>query len=108
MLRKLRPHAFISTHFLGFAARLEEEKKIEGLRFLQVELGADHEPTYQFVRGVAKTSLAGQTAARLGVTGEQLAQLVERNVAQAKAEGPPTSIPVEKKPDPLEAPEGEG
>jgi DNA mismatch repair protein MutS2 len=97
MLRKLRPHAFISTHFLGFAARLEEEKKIEGLRFLQVELGADHEPTYQFVRGVAKTSLAGQTAARLGVTGEQLAQLVDRNVAQAKAEAPPTSTPVDEK-----------
>lgn len=88
ILRKLRPHAFISTHFLGFAARLESERKIEGLRFLQVELGSDHEPTYRFVPGVAKTSLAGQTAARLGVTGEQLAQLVERNMAQSPGSTP--------------------
>src|ERR1700727_988655 len=35
MLTKLRPQAFITTHFLQFAARLEREKKIEGLRFLQ-------------------------------------------------------------------------
>jgi len=34
---------------------------------------------------VARTSLAGQAAARLGVTGEQLMVLVERNIAQASA-----------------------
>ncbi len=82
MLRKLKPHAFLTTHFLSFAATLERERRIEGLHFLQVELGRDREPTYHFVPGVAKTSLAGQTAARLGVTGEALLQLVERNVAE--------------------------
>ena len=80
MLRKLQPHAFLTTHFLAFAATLEREHRIEGLRFLQVQLGPDQEPTYRFVPGVAKTSLAGQTAARLGVTGEALLALVERNM----------------------------
>jgi len=81
MLRKLRPHAFLTTHFLAFAAALERERRIEGLHFLQVELGQDREPTYRFAPGVAKTSLAGQTAARLGVTGEALLKLVEQNAA---------------------------
>ena len=78
------PHgrlAFLTTHFLAFAAALERERRIEGLHFLQVELGADREPTYRFAPGVAKTSLAGQTAARLGVTGEALLALVEKNAA---------------------------
>ena len=83
MLRRLKPHAFMTTHFLAFAATLEREKRIEGLRFLQVQLGPDQEPTYRFAPGVAKTSLAGQTAARLGVTGDQLLELVERNIAHA-------------------------
>ncbi len=39
MLTRLRPQAFITTHFLAFAGRLEREKKIPDLRFLQVELG---------------------------------------------------------------------
>ena len=82
MLGKLKPHVFLTTHFLAFAAGLERERRIEGLHFLQVELGADREPTYRFTRGVAKTSLAGQTAARLGVTREALLQLVERHVAK--------------------------
>lgn len=84
MLTRLRPQAFITTHFLAFAARLEREQKIPDLRFLQVELGPDHEPTYQFVPGVAHTSLARHAAARLGVTGEQLLSLIERNVAGAR------------------------
>ncbi len=83
MLTRLRPQAFITTHFLAFAARLEQERKITDLRFLQVELGPDHQPTYQFVPGVARTSLAGHAAARLGVTGEQLMSLIERNISQA-------------------------
>jgi DNA mismatch repair protein MutS2 len=86
MLTRLLPQAFITTHFLAFAARLEREKKIGELRFLQVQLGADQEPTYQFVPGVAETSLAGHAAARLGVTGEQLMSLIERNIAKM---GPP-------------------
>ncbi|HEX7671822.1 MAG TPA: DNA mismatch repair protein, partial [Polyangiaceae bacterium] len=88
MLTRLDPQAFITTHFLAFAARLERERKIPALRFLQVELGPDQEPTYQFVPGVARTSLAGQAAARLGVTGEQLLSLIERNIGQAAARNP--------------------
>lgn len=83
MLTRLRPQAIITTHFLAFAARLEREKKIQDLRFLQVALGPDHEPTYQFTPGVASTSLAGHAAARLGVTGDQLMELIERNIKEA-------------------------
>lgn len=85
MLTRLKPQAFITTHFLAFAARLEQEKKISDLRFLQVELGPDHTPTYQFTPGVARTSLAAHAASRLGVTGDQLMTLIERNVALADA-----------------------
>ena len=85
MLSRLNPQALITTHFLAFAARLEKEKKIRELRFLQVELGADERPTYQFVPGVAQTSLASHAAARLGVTGDQLMSLIERNIARASA-----------------------
>jgi len=89
MLTRLRPQAFITTHFLAFAGRLESAGAIPELRFLQVALGANHEPTYQFKPGVAQTSLAGHAAARLGVTGEQLLALVERNTRAlaAKREG---------------------
>ena len=83
MLTKLAPQAFITTHFLAFAARLERERPIEALRFLQVELGPGDRPTYQFVPGVAQTSLASHAAARLGVTREQLLALVERNTRRS-------------------------
>lgn len=77
LLRELHPQAFISTHFLQFAARLAAES--DGLSsFLQVELDARNQPTYQFVEGVAAASLAQKTAARLGVTREELAALVDR------------------------------
>jgi len=85
MLTKLSPQTFITTHFLAFANRLEAERSIDALRFLQVELGEAQKPTYQFVSGVAKTSLAGQAAERLGVTGTQLLSLVERNIARARS-----------------------
>jgi DNA mismatch repair protein MutS2 len=80
MLGRLGPQAFITTHFLTFAARLESEQKIPGLAFLQVELGPHRLPTYQFAAGVARTSLAAHAAERLGVTGEQLLSLIERNL----------------------------
>jgi DNA mismatch repair protein MutS2 len=83
-LTRLRPQTFITTHFLAFAGRLERERSIAELRFLQVDLGPNHEPTYRFAPGVALTSLASQTAARLGVTGEQLTALVDRNLAAAR------------------------
>jgi DNA mismatch repair protein MutS2 len=88
MLTRLEPQAFITTHFLAFAARLERERKIADLRFLQVEMGPDQAPTYQFAPGVARTSLAGHAAARLGVTGDQLLSLVERNIARVQAAVP--------------------
>ena len=87
MLTMLKPQAFITTHFLAFAGRLDQERKIVDLRFIQVELGPDHKATYQFTPGVARTSLAGHAAARLGVTGEQLLTLIERNIAQTQASG---------------------
>jgi DNA mismatch repair protein MutS2 len=80
-LTRLRPQGFITTHFLEFAARLERERKIADLRFLQVVLGPEQEATYQFAQGVASTSLAARAAARLGVTAEQLLMLVETKLA---------------------------
>jgi DNA mismatch repair protein MutS2 len=85
MLSRLRPQAFITTHFLAFAARLDREKKIPDLGFLQVDLDAERRATYQFIPGVANTSLAGQAAERLGVTGEQLLSLIERNIRLRQA-----------------------
>jgi DNA mismatch repair protein MutS2 len=76
LLRELEPQAFITTHFLRFAADLERERPLPRLEFLQVELDANNEPTYGFVPGVAKTSFAGKTAERLGVTREALEALV--------------------------------
>ena len=82
MLTLLKPQAFVTTHFLGFAARLQAEAKIEDLRFLQVLLDENEKATYQFGLGVASTSLAAHAAARLGVTGEQLLALIEQKVAK--------------------------
>lgn len=80
MMSQLEPQAFISTHFLAFAQRLERDGKIPRLAFIQVELDAERRPTYQFVPGVATSSLAAHTAERLGVTGEQLSALIQRNL----------------------------
>lgn len=77
LLRELRPQVFISTHFLDFASRLASYAAEEDLRFLQVELGERDVPTYQFIPGVAKTSLAQTTASRLGVTRDELFRLVQ-------------------------------
>jgi DNA mismatch repair protein MutS2 len=84
MLARLRPQAYITTHFLEFAARLATSGHIGELRYLQVALGPDAEPTYQFEPGVAKTSLAGQAAKRLGVTGDQLLTLIDQKLATAQ------------------------
>jgi DNA mismatch repair protein MutS2 len=88
MFERLEPQAFITTHFLAFAARLEQQKKIAGLGFLQVELDPERRPTYQFLPGVAKTSLAAHTAERLGVTGEQLLSLIEQNIRKQQSAFP--------------------
>ena len=85
LLSKLRPQAFITTHFLRFAGRLADAKAIEGLRFAQVELDGSQKPTYQFVAGVASTSLAAHAAARLGVTRDELEGLIDRNLQRPPA-----------------------
>lgn len=76
LLTKLRPQAIITTHFLQFAERLAAHPPIENLKFLQVSLDPHLHPLYQFVPGVASTSLASQTAERLGVTREALETLI--------------------------------
>lgn len=81
LLPRLRPQVFVTTHFLDAARALEATRPVERLRFLQVELGEQDTPTYQFVPGVAPTSLANQVASRLGVTREELEALVEQREA---------------------------
>ena len=44
---------------------------------MRVEMSDDLSSTYQFVRGVAETSLAAETAKRLGVTFEELSKLID-------------------------------
>lgn len=80
MLGQLEPQAFITTHFLEFAKRLQRERKIPSLDFIRVELDPQRRPTYQFLPGVADSSLAAHTAERLGVTGEQLSALIQQNL----------------------------
>jgi DNA mismatch repair protein MutS2 len=84
MLTRLSPQAFITTHFLAFVGRLARENEIADLRYLQVDLGAEHRPTYQFKPGVAETSLAAHAASRLGVTRDQLLSLIDRNTLMAQ------------------------
>jgi DNA mismatch repair protein MutS2 len=76
LLPELGVQAFVTTHLLQFAARLANERPIAGIDFIQVELDDKERPTYRFVPGVAKTSLAAKTAARLGVTREELLQRI--------------------------------
>jgi DNA mismatch repair protein MutS2 len=87
MLNQLEPQAFISTHFLAFAERLQKTSKIPNLAFIQVQLDQQRRPTYQFVPGVASSSLAAHTAERLGVTGEQLSALIQQNLRVRQLSG---------------------
>jgi DNA mismatch repair protein MutS2 len=75
LLPELGVRAFVTTHFLQFVAQLAREAP-PPLEFLQVELDAKEQPTYRFTAGVARTSLANRTAARLGVTREELLQRI--------------------------------
>jgi DNA mismatch repair protein MutS2 len=82
LLPELGVQAFVTTHLLQFAARLAQERStgahgVAEIDFLQVELDELERPTYRFVPGVAKTSLAAKTAARLGVTREELLERIE-------------------------------
>jgi DNA mismatch repair protein MutS2 len=82
LLPELGVQAFVTTHLLQFAAHLAEDRGGMPIAFLQVELDARERATYRFVPGVAKTSLAQRTAARLGVTREEL---LERIAAKRRA-----------------------
>jgi DNA mismatch repair protein MutS2 len=94
LLGDLEPQAFVSTHFLGLAARMAASHPGE-LSFLQVELDARERPTYRFVDGVATSSLARQTAARLGVTRVELEELVEQKRLARLARRARTPRPVD-------------
>jgi len=78
LLHELEHEVHITTHFLNFAHSLQSEAESLGLTFLQVELDEAEHATYRFVPGVATTSLAQQTAQRLGVTRDQLRALIRR------------------------------
>ena len=85
LLRKLSPMAFVTTHFLDLAKELEARPPIDDLEFLQVEIDASQASTYQFVPGVAETSLAVGTARRLGVDFERLAAIIDAHVQEPRA-----------------------
>ena len=85
LLDRLETVAFVSTHFLDFAKTLEERPPVDCLGFLRVESAEDLSSTYQFLPGVAETSLAAATAERLGVGFEQLAELIAARRQQDEA-----------------------
>ncbi|APR79658.1 DNA mismatch repair protein MutS [Minicystis rosea] len=92
LLPELSAQVFVTTHLLSFAERLAQDRPIEALEVFQVELDAHERPTYGFVPGVAKTSLAHKTAARLGVTKDELLGLIAAKKRAAASEGSgPTS-----------------
>jgi DNA mismatch repair protein MutS2 len=76
LLIEMNAQAFVTTHFLEFASRLERTRPLPGLEFLCVGLDSDKRPSYRFERGVAESALAQQTAQRLGVTYQELSALV--------------------------------
>ncbi len=82
LLERMKAGAFVSTHFLDFARSLEQERPLPRLQFLQVEPGKEATSTYQFIPGVAASSLAQETAQRLGVTFDQLSQLMDQQAAR--------------------------
>ncbi|HVS15449.1 MAG TPA: DNA mismatch repair protein [Thermoanaerobaculia bacterium] len=92
LLRHVRPTAFVTTHFLDFARSLEADPVIPGLEFLQVEVDEELRSTYQFVPGVASTSLASVTAQRLGVTFERLAASIGRREEELAASDLPPVV----------------
>ncbi|MFQ5525188.1 MAG: DNA mismatch repair protein [Thermoanaerobaculia bacterium] len=77
LLQRVEPVGLITTHFLDFARELAADPPSENLQFLQVEMDGETS-TYQFIPGVAQTSLATATARRLGVTLDELEDLVDR------------------------------
>ena len=88
LLRGVSSTALITTHFLDYTRSLQAAEaganggdaggELPGseLEFLRVVSTEDHVPTYQFTDGVAETSLASNTARRMGVTFDSLADLL--------------------------------
>ena len=87
LLERLGVVGYISTHFLDYAQELHRDSSFEGLEFLQVDINDEQRSTYQFVPGVARTSLAAVTAERLGVTFERLLELIEKRQDPVTAPG---------------------
>lgn len=85
LLRLIEPVAFVTTHFLDFAAQLERQPTIDRLGFLQAEVDQDRGATFRFVPGVAVTSLAVGTARRLGLTFEELERHLEKRSGNRSA-----------------------
>ena len=96
LLGELGPQAFITTHFLQLAARIEANPPVPKLAFFQVELDQHQFPTYRFAHGVAQTSLAHRTAARLGVTREELLALIEASKRAHRAREEDDAAPDER------------
>lgn len=92
LLERQGPLSFISTHFLDFARELYEAPPVGRLEFLQVAVAGDQRSTYQFVEGVASTSLAAAMAKRLGVTFDELTRLMDERERAAQT--------TERAPDP--------
>ncbi|MDA8020555.1 MAG: DNA mismatch repair protein [Thermoanaerobaculia bacterium] len=79
LLERVRPTAYITTHFLDYARRLADRPPIHHLHFLQVEIDRHQRSTYQFLPGVADTSLAAVMAERMGVTFDRIADALDRH-----------------------------
>ena len=86
LLRQIEPVAFVTTHFLDFASRLQAERSADGLGFLQAEIEEQRGATFRFIPGVATTSLAVGTARRLGVTFEELERTLENRTSKYRPE----------------------
>jgi DNA mismatch repair protein MutS2 len=87
LLGELGPQVWLSTHFLKFASALAAQPELDHLKFVRVCLNSAEQPTFDFEPGVASTSLAQKTATRLGVTREELTQLVAQARARAARSG---------------------
>ncbi|MFT3769873.1 MAG: DNA mismatch repair protein [Minicystis sp.] len=100
LLPELGAQVFVTTHLLSFAQHLAEDRPIEALELFQVELDARERPTYGFVPGVARTSLAHKTAARLGVTKDELLGLIAaKKRAAGEGNGPASGTQARAKPE---------
>jgi DNA mismatch repair protein MutS2 len=85
LLTELSPQVFVTTHFLDFARQLHADPPWPTLEFLRADLDEKNRPLFTFVPGVAESALAAETAARLGVTLEELARTVARRKTEKLA-----------------------